>query len=129
MNEARRIWAVSLMALCGLGCGSRAVVGTAPGGESGGVATEAGGPPEEADVPGPGREEGAAGAPVKLEAPDKQQTEGVEVKLDGELLALVRAYRQGGEAAVKTLVSSEARDDRGPAAVGVTARARSGWRR
>ena len=106
MSGASRVWVAGLVALCGLGCGSRAVVGTVPEGEAGRVAPESSGPSAGAEGSGSGREGDAAGGPVKLEAPAVKAPEGLEVKLDGNLVALVRSYRQGGEAAVKTLVRS-----------------------
>lgn len=101
----RRWLAVAVVALCGLGCGNRTVVGTAQGGSSGpptpaGDSSSAGGA-------GSALGESELGNAVQLEDPLVEPPQGVEVKLDGSLVALVRAYRAGGQAAASALVRTE----------------------
>lgn len=95
-----------MLAMCCLGCGSRQVAGTAPAGEAGKVAPDASGPSVAGEASGAGLAAGVAERPVKLEVPSMTAAECVEVKLDGSLMALARAYRSGGDVAVKALASA-----------------------
>ena len=49
----------------------------------------------------------ASSGPATVEVPAAKAPEGVEVKLDGRLIAVVRAYRSGGDIAAKALVRTE----------------------
>ena len=55
-------------------------------------------PPRAADSPT---------APTGVSEPQARSPEGVEVKLDGRLIAVVRAYRSGGDVAAKALARTE----------------------
>lgn len=48
-----------------------------------------------------------SGPSAKPNVPAAQAPEGVEVKLDGQLIAVVRAYQSGGDIAAKALVRAE----------------------
>ena len=107
MIGARWLTVAALALLCGLGCGNRTAVGTTTGSDAGPVPPASGDPPGAVADPGQDPAGVGLGGPVQFVVPDAQPAEGVEVKLDGGLIALVRAYRTGGDTAAKALVSSE----------------------
>ncbi|MCY4597869.1 MAG: hypothetical protein OXC19_24105 [Bryobacterales bacterium] len=105
MIGARWLAVAALALLCGLGCRNRTPVGTTTRSDVGLAPPASGDPP--GAVADPGQDAAEPGGRVQFDVPVVEPAEGVEVKLDGSLIALVRAYQAGGDTAVKALVSSE----------------------
>ena len=103
---SRWVWVAGLMALFGLACGNRAPVTTKPEDKPAQGADEATGSSVEREDSGSEQTGNVVGGTVKLEVPEVKVPVGFEVKLDGNLVAVVRAFREGGEVAVAAMVRS-----------------------
>ena len=110
MTSGRWLLAAGLAVLCGPGCGNRAAVDRPSAGGAGPPSPVAEAPATESKDSASDQVAGDLSGQVQFDVPAVKPPEGAEVKLDGSLVALVRAFREGGDAAANALVRSASLD-------------------